>query len=775
MKSVVQKINKMAVAVMTVLSLLVVSLLPAGVSASSSNTGTGVVGGTKLTSSDVAYVEVEPIEIIENTYGDWQLYVDEDTGEEIEYYCYDWSAFISYTITLTNGDVIEAPDGYFTYNGVNYPLVYFHSHQSYENRWLAGNTYTIEHTILGEEYEFRVTIVESPVASIRCDTEEIVIREGTYCDLLPDGTSELYRYRWYEAANWIITYTDGREETTYDRIVEIDGHNYGFDFTDAQATLQNWTAGNTYTGYAEFLGAKCDVDVRITDSFIQDIVFDPIYVYANADGMMNTQYDYELDRDREYFRYNWRPFLSYTATLFDGTVIEGTGDYLYYDNEWYWFETADTQSLYTPWEAGQTYAVNIAVLGETYTASVRVVPNPVTNIEFPNIVIPQGLYGETIEEYDALTNKIYTYFQYDVQKFFDYIVSFADGTTAEATYSGFRYDNRSYGARIVGGTQNHNNVWEPGKVYHITVNVMGTELVIPVYIQPITEAEGFGYTRNYDGTVTIMECSKTDERLTIPSTIGEYTVTEIQSIDIAEEYITEIVIPRSVTRLSWCDFTAFDKLTTIYYEGSENDWRNISHYYGGYGELTIVYNYASDVPADPVTDLLYEISGGGVTITGYSGEGGDVIVPSTLGGYPVTAIWHGVFENCNSLTSIEIPDSVTSIGEGAFYGCSSLTDVWYEGTESDRETLEIGQGNDCLLSATWHYAGDTTKPTYRSGDVNGDTKINNKDLGLLLQYLNNWDVTVVEAACDVNADDKINNKDLGLLLQYLNNWDVELQ
>ena len=64
---------------------------------------------------------------------------------------------------------------------------------------------------------------------------------------------------------------------------------------------------------------------------------------------------------------------------------------------------------------------------------------------------------------------------------------------------------------------------------------------------------------------------------------------------------------------------------------------------------------------------------------------------------------------------------------------------------------------------------------YVSGDVNGDGEGNNKDFGLLRQYLNGWDVTIDELASDVNRDGEVNNKDLGLLRQYLNGWDVELK
>ena len=61
-----------------------------------------------------------------------------------------------------------------------------------------------------------------------------------------------------------------------------------------------------------------------------------------------------------------------------------------------------------------------------------------------------------------------------------------------------------------------------------------------------------------------------------------------------------------------------------------------------------------------------------------------------------------------------------------------------------------------------------------SGDANGDGSINNRDLGLLQQYLNDYEVEISLDACDVNGDGNVNNRDLGLLQQYLNDWEVEL-
>ena len=69
----------------------------------------------------------------------------------------------------------------------------------------------------------------------------------------------------------------------------------------------------------------------------------------------------------------------------------------------------------------------------------------------------------------------------------------------------------------------------------------------------------------------------------------------------------------------------------------------------------------------------------------------------------VTSIGFRAFDNCTSLTSVAIPDSVTSIDYSAFDDCDSLTDVYYSGSEAQWVSINIGESNDPLTSATVHY------------------------------------------------------------------------
>ena len=51
-------------------------------------------------------------------------------------------------------------------------------------------------------------------------------------------------------------------------------------------------------------------------------------------------------------------------------------------------------------------------------------------------------------------------------------------------------------------------------------------------------------------------------------------------------------------------------------------------------------------------DYIYTVNNGNATIIGYTGAGGAITIPSTLGGYPMVAIGRNAFSNCASLTSI---------------------------------------------------------------------------------------------------------------------------
>ena len=71
----------------------------------------------------------------------------------------------------------------------------------------------------------------------------------------------------------------------------------------------------------------------------------------------------------------------------------------------------------------------------------------------------------------------------------------------------------------------------------------------------------------------------------------------------------------------------------------------------------------------------YETHSSTITITGYAGPGGAVLVPDTINGLSVTSIGDKAFFASSGLTSVTIPDSVSNIGLHAFDSCFSLTSI----------------------------------------------------------------------------------------------------
>ena len=226
-------------------------------------------------------------------------------------------------------------------------------------------------------------------------------------------------------------------------------------------------------------------------------------------------------------------------------------------------------------------------------------------------------------------------------------------------------------------------------------------------------AEDFTYT-NINGTVTITAYTGAGGAVSIPSTIAGLPVTRIgglafnnqssvTSVTIPESVtsfesglaplggafgfctgLTNIAIPNSVTNIGDYAFVFCTHMVGVYFQGNsprlgaqvfQND-NNLTVFYlpgtTGWGPTfggrpTAVWNQA--------LDFTYTNTNGTVTITGYTGPGGVVTIPSSIDGRAVTSIGDGAFSGVSVLTGVTIPDSVTNLGERTFNGCSSLASL----------------------------------------------------------------------------------------------------
>jgi hypothetical protein len=86
-------------------------------------------------------------------------------------------------------------------------------------------------------------------------------------------------------------------------------------------------------------------------------------------------------------------------------------------------------------------------------------------------------------------------------------------------------------------------------------------------------------------------------------------------------------------------------------------------------------NNGNGVTTGTYGDFTYSEYSNSVSITGYTGTGGNVTIPSQINNKPVTSIGNGAFQKNTSLTSVIIPNSVIIINSWAFNSCTSLASV----------------------------------------------------------------------------------------------------
>ncbi len=217
-------------------------------------------------------------------------------------------------------------------------------------------------------------------------------------------------------------------------------------------------------------------------------------------------------------------------------------------------------------------------------------------------------------------------------------------------------------------------------------------------------------------------------------------------------------------------------------------------------------------------NLKYGIKDGFVTIIGYVGDlDGELVIPETMGGYPVTTIGKGAF--CGyPITSVSMP-SVTTIGNIAFARCYYLTRISMPHIQTvtgsafaactSLAKIDLGSNNEyfitennilysndkkilyyCYPSSSikgkfevddnvttigeyaFYYNCDLTEISMQNvitiGDANGDEVLDSSDATEILRIVAQLEeLKINEKYADVNGDGIIDSADATKILRYV--------
>lgn len=210
--------------------------------------------------------------------------------------------------------------------------------------------------------------------------------------------------------------------------------------------------------------------------------------------------------------------------------------------------------------------------------------------------------------------------------------------------------------------------------------------------------------------------------------IGEYSLAESSALK-------TVTISNSVKDISYGAFDYCNKLHSVYYSGTQEEWNSI-----------VIELYNDDLTGAKLFTTDYTVSSGGgtwgenvvwnfdaqsktLTISGVGAmeEDYENIMNELLGSYEyfyeggrpwdvykydiekvvvsdgITYIGYCNFRFFPNLKEVVIPASVTQIGGLAFRTDEKLTDVYFTGTEEQWNSIVIGKENEPLLNATIHY------------------------------------------------------------------------
>ena len=143
---------------------------------------------------------------------------------------------------------------------------------------------------------------------------------------------------------------------------------------------------------------------------------------------------------------------------------------------------------------------------------------------------------------------------------------------------------------------------------------------------------------------------------------------------------------------------------------------------------TLLSEAIEDQAAYVLNVLTYSQEAGGIVIkTCDTKATGELIIPATIGGLPVTRIASWAFAGCSGLTRVVIPNSVTSVGFNAFRYClATITPPIFTPIENLKLSMRTGialWNNFYEISSIGDLASKTEKELLRFRGV-GKKRLN---------------------------------------------------
>ena len=220
-----------------------------------------------------------------------------------------------------------------------------------------------------------------------------------------------------------------------------------------------------------------------------------------------------------------------------------------------------------------------------------------------------------------------------------------------------------------------------------------------VFMIKAATKDNFTY-RISNGAAVITSYDGNETNIVIPATIDNYSVKQIG--DNAFSYDTKIqsvVISEGIERIGEAAFNSCRNLRSVTIPASLQTSGNYPFQNTSISEVHI-----SDMSSWCQMFWGMNVVGGGPLC---GGTGNlylnnelitKLVIPEGVAGIGCEA-----FFGCNSIVSVVLPDTLEYISNGAFTYCDNIKDVWYVGSEEQKNDISMSHAGSAIKNANWHY------------------------------------------------------------------------